>query len=90
MRELAAFPDIDQVFNLLSPAEAFTQPMSTAATVFSHREPVLGLTAPEQELLVAALDGATDAELSVALSPTLPAVKARWRTIFARFAGRLK
>ena len=36
----------------------------------------------------AALAGQTDAELAAGLHLTMPAVKARWRSIFARFEQR--
>ena len=50
---------------------------------------MLRLSGADQELLWAALEGQTDAKLAVSLHLTMPAVKARWRSIFARFA-RLK
>jgi hypothetical protein len=47
---------------------------------------VLHLTTSEQALLNAALAGATDADLATSLGVSLSAIKARWRSIFARFA----
>jgi hypothetical protein len=49
-------------------------------------EPVLGLRSSDQELLAAALDGLTDAELSRELGLKLPTVKKRWASIFDRIA----
>jgi hypothetical protein len=47
---------------------------------------VLHLSEGERELLWAALEGQTDTELAISLDLTLPAVKARWRSVFTRFA----
>jgi hypothetical protein len=84
--EVGTFPELNRVINLVTAQKAFAQPGSIMRTVFSHREPSLGLSGVEQELLWAALDGQTDAELAASLHLTMPAVKARWRSIFARFA----
>jgi len=47
---------------------------------------VLRLRDSDQQLLLAALRGATDTELVTELGVKLSAVKARWRSTFARIA----
>lgn len=51
-----------------------------------NREPILGLRNCDQELLEAALRGATDVELSEELGLKLPALKKRWASVFNRVA----
>jgi hypothetical protein len=60
---------------------------SLPSVVFQYREPVLRLREADQQLLVAALSGATDEELGAELGLTVFAVKARWRSAFSRIAG---
>src|ERR1035441_5215801 len=86
--EVGTFPELNRVMNLVAAQDAFAQPGSIMLTVSTHREPSLGLSGVEQELLGAALAGQTDAELAAGLHLTMPAVKARWRAIFARFEQR--
>jgi DNA-binding CsgD family transcriptional regulator len=86
VREIGTYPELDQVFNVMTSAEAFARPTSIAGPMFVHQEPVLGLSEAEQRLLAAALEGHTDAELAASLGLGLPAIKARWRSIFARFS----
>lgn len=57
---------------------------SLGNVLFSYREPLLRLRSADQELLFAALSGATDQELASQLGVTLSAVKARWRSTIAR------
>jgi len=52
--------------------------------LFHYREPVLRLREADQRLLLAALGGLTDEELSRKLRLTLPAVKKRWISLFER------
>jgi hypothetical protein len=52
--------------------------------LFIHKEPVLGLRDADQQLLLAAINGLTDDELSLKLGLTLNAVKKRWVSIFHR------
>lgn len=52
--------------------------------LFIHKEPVLGLRDADQQLLLAAINGLTDGELSLKLGLTLNAVKKRWVSIFDR------
>ncbi len=86
MREVAAFPDLDRALMLATRRDAMTQPISLSRGFFSWREPVLGLSTAEQELLSMAHDGQTDLDLAASLRLTVPAVKARWRSALARFA----
>ncbi len=88
VRELATYPELDMVINLVTASEAFARPTSVTGAMFIFDQPVLGLTAAEQSLLIAALTHATDADLSTSLGIGLAAIKARWRSIFARFADR--
>ncbi len=52
--------------------------------LFIHKQPVLGLRDVDKRLLLAAIDGLTDEELSLKLGLTLNAVKKRWISIFNR------
>ena len=61
-------------------------PGSVGNFLFSVREPALRLRDSDQQLLMAALRGATDTELVTELGVKLSAVKARWRSTFARIA----
>lgn len=61
-------------------------PGSVANPLFSTAKPVLRLRESDQELLLAALEGATDSELARQLGLTLSAIKARWRSIFEKAA----
>ena len=60
-----------------------------AQAIFNFRRPRLGLARADQTLLLAALKGLTDEELAASLGLTLSAVKARWRSIFARMTTAL-
>jgi hypothetical protein len=59
-------------------------PYSVAASIFRYQAPVLRLRPAEQELLGAALNGQTDAELSSDLGLSVEATKKRWLSIFDR------
>jgi len=89
VREVASFPELKLASYLVTEQIALAQPFSIQVTIFNNQEPLLRLSGADQQLLWAALEGQTDAELAVSLNLTMPAVKARWRSIFARFA-RLK
>jgi hypothetical protein len=56
--------------------------------VFLYREPTLGLTPTEQELLAFALKGYSDEAIADRLSISPAAVKKRWANVFIRFADR--
>jgi hypothetical protein len=57
---------------------------SVGNILFRRCIPVLRLRDSDQELLLAALGGATDLELASEIGVTLSAVKARWRSAFTR------
>jgi hypothetical protein len=85
-RMLAEFPESDSaLFKVVSKEIAFDHPYSVAAVIYSYREPVLGLVKGDQQLLIAALKGATDSELALQLGVGLPSIKKRWLSVFARF-----
>ncbi len=86
VQELAAFPDHNRVLNLATWSDAVKQTFSLAPVFLKRLRPSARLSAAEQELLLSALLGHTDAELAVSLKLSLPAVKARWRSIMARMA----
>ena len=77
------FSGLGRVLHLMTRDSATTMPASSA-TSFHHREPSLHLRASDQQLLLAAIGGATDSELASELRVTLSAVKARWRSITSR------
>ena len=52
--------------------------------LFRHTPPELGFRESEQDLLIAARDGATDAELAERLGISVSAVKKRWLNVFHR------
>jgi hypothetical protein len=62
---------------------------SWVSALFKYERPRLGLARSEQSLLLAALRGGTDEELSDELGIFLSAVKKTWRTIYNRVAARL-
>jgi hypothetical protein len=67
--------------------ELALQRMGTwVSAVFAYRRPWLGFSASEQRLLVAALKGGTDQELSDELAISLSAVKKAWCSIHNRAA----
>lgn len=85
-RVVAEQPDIGHVIHLMTRESATASPGSVGNLIFASRKPVLKLRESDQELLLAALGGATDHELALQLRTTLSAIKARWRSTFARIA----
>jgi hypothetical protein len=83
-RAIGEFPEIGRVLNLITPETAASVPASIGNVVFRYSDPLLRLRESDQQLLLAALKGATDVELAVHLDLNVAAVKARWRSIFAR------
>lgn len=83
---IASFPPKGSVLNLTTPSTSLAVTGSVGNVVFRNSEPLLRLRQSEQQLLIAALDGGTDAELASTLRLKVPAVKARWRSVFARIA----
>ncbi|MEP6780331.1 MAG: hypothetical protein ABJC26_10610 [Gemmatimonadaceae bacterium] len=86
VQELGTYPEINQVFNLMTGGQVLDQPASVVSSLFLYERPVLGLSEAEQQLLCAALDGTPDGVLATQLGLNLSAIKARWRSIFERFA----
>jgi hypothetical protein len=63
-------------------------PHSIAAELFHHRQPPqIAFTRSEQELLEVALEGVDDASAAKSLFVSVPAIKARWASIFERVAA---
>ena len=83
-RLLAEFPECESALAVVTRESALAAPYSVAASIYRHRAPVLRLRPAEQELLMAALSGKTDAELSSDLALSLEATKKRWLSIFDR------
>lgn len=83
---LAEFPESDSAINLLTRKGALSRPHSMAGAMFRYRNPELRLRPADQRLLLAALNGQTDEELSVELDSSISAVKKRWLAIFDRIA----
>jgi hypothetical protein len=83
---IAEFPGLGRVTHLMTAESVKAVPGSLGNVIFSFREPVLRLRESDQELLSAALSGATDQELTGVLGITFSAVKARWRSIFLQVA----
>ena len=63
--------------------------MTWMSSIFMHVPPQMGLSQGEQRLLLAALRGGTDEELSDELAITVSAVKKAWRSIYDRAAVHL-
>jgi hypothetical protein len=79
-------PNISRAFWTITREDALAIMGSILASLFFHREPVLQLRASDQRLMIAALDGLTDEELSLRLGLSLAGVKKRWISIFERTA----
>jgi hypothetical protein len=62
---------------------------SWLASLFAYKAPRLGFSRSEQQLLLAAMRGKTDEELSNWLCVSLSAVKKGWRAIYGRVAEHL-
>ncbi len=62
------------------------RPGSWADSMFEYSPPQVGFTRSEQRLLLLALDGGTDEELSDLLGVSLSTVKMTWRAIYNRVA----
>jgi len=78
------FPETGALLSYGTRETAERNPGSAAALFAQYSEPVLGLRETDQDLLLAALDGATDEALGPALGLSLSTVKARWRSLLAR------
>ena len=85
-RTLAEFSAIGHAIQLMTRASATALPGSLGNLIFKFNPPLLRLRDSDQQLLAAALKGATDNELTVQLGISISAVKARWRSTYARIA----
>jgi hypothetical protein len=83
-RLVADFPEVGRELFLMTRESVQGLPGSLGNVLFRFREPALRLRDSDQQLLMAALKGATDQELASGLGFTLSAVKARWRSTIAR------
>jgi DNA-binding NarL/FixJ family response regulator len=64
------------------------RPGSWVGTLFDYNPPQFGFSVSEQRLLISALRGGTDEQLSDELGISLSAVKKTWRAIYDRVAAR--
>ena len=64
------------------------RPGSWMGNLFEYQPPVFGFNRSEQRLLLCALQGGTDQELSDELAISLDTVKKTWRLIYERVAAR--
>ena len=85
-RRVSEFGGDPRALLVMTKESATSVSSSGAAPLFRYREPALQLRPAEQELLEAALDGATDLELAAKLDLTVAAVKRRWLVLFDRIA----
>jgi hypothetical protein len=83
-RLVADFPEAGRELFVMTRESAQGMPGSVGNILFSVRKPALRLRDSDQQLLLAALRGATDQELASGLGFSLSAVKARWRSAIAR------
>ena len=83
---IASFSPKGSLLNLTTPSTSLTVAGSVGNVVFRNSQPLLRLSQSEQQLLIAAHTGGTDADLASKLGLRVPAVKARWRSVFARIA----
>jgi hypothetical protein len=84
-RLVAEFPKTESALVVVTRESVLAAPYSVAAKMYRYREPKLQLRPAEQNLLVAALTGKTDSELSTELGLSIEAIKKRWMSVFARF-----
>jgi hypothetical protein len=85
-RLLAEFPESRRALFLMTESSVQGIHGSLGNILFRRYKPVLRLRDSDQQLLLAAMGGATDLELVSEIGVTLSAVKARWRSAFARIA----
>jgi hypothetical protein len=85
-KKVSDFPEHGRALHMMSRESVAGVSATLGNILFTHREPVLHLRESDQQVLLAALRGATDQELSDRLGITFPAVKARWRSAFGRIA----
>ena len=83
-RIVAEFKKSESALAVATRESVLTAPYSVAAALYRYQTPELHLRPAEQNLLVAALVGKTDAELSEELGLSIEAIKKRWMSIFDR------
>jgi hypothetical protein len=83
-RIVAEFNKTESALVVATRESVLTAPYSVAAALYRYQAPELHLRPAEQSLLVAALAGKTDAELSEDLGLSIEAIKKRWMSIFDR------
>jgi hypothetical protein len=83
---LIEFRDVNRFLACATRESVAQVPSSVGLGIFVYKEPELRLRVTDQELLLAALTGATDQEIGCVLGLTQDAVKARWRSALARIA----
>lgn len=83
-RVIAEFRETDSALVVVTRESALAAPYSVAATMYRYKAPTLRLRPAEQKLLIAALAGKTDAELSSDLGLSIEAIKKRWMSVFDR------
>jgi len=81
---IAQFSERRRFIHLMTRDSAKAVPASLGNVIFNYHDPVLRLRDSDQQLLLAALRGGTDQELSAGLGLEVSAIKARWRSAFAR------
>ncbi len=78
----------DRALGMVTVESMRDDPHSVAAGLFHHhQQPQFAFTRIEQELLEVALEGDDDVSASKSLFVTVPAIKRRWASIFARVAA---
>jgi len=83
-RIVAEFKKSESALAVATRESVLTAPYSVAAALYRYQSPELHLRPAEQNLLIAALAGKTDAELSQDLALSIEAIKKRWMSIFDR------
>jgi len=85
------FEDVVRAPHLIGVTREMTQEKwgSWVGSLFLYQPPRFGFARSEQRLLLAALDGGTDEELSVKLGISVSAVKKTWLMIYQRAAACL-
>ena len=89
---LGAFPDCalqeDSIMFSVTRAEVEAHwPPSVVGQLFACQEPRCGFTRAEQQVLIRAADGLTDAKIAASLGISPAAVALRWRSIYGRIEG---
>jgi len=83
------FRDVDRALVRQRKEDAAGVSTNVSNLLFQYREPRLYLRNPDQQILIEALKGATDLELSFELGISVAAVKKRWRSIFIKVEDRM-